>query len=126
MPRGDTMWSTKKIDERDRAREQATGVRVPVVVADGGEREQRDGHERQRVHDPVRQEEVLEVDHREHDERDGDHDVRRQHPRVVVLDGNRTAEHAAQDRDPQPPTARRRMLVGTGRATDRLRATGRA
>ena len=71
MPRGDTMCSTKKIDERDRAGEQPTDVGVPVrrrrAAASANSAIDR---EPERVHDLVREQEVLEVDDREHDERD--------------------------------------------------------
>ena len=113
MLRGETRCSTKKIANATTPARSPRAIGVEVVVADGGDREQHDRHERQRVDDPVRQDEVLEVDDREHDERE-----RRARGyggsahESSNCRGDRAEQHAAHDRDAQPAAGRRGLLVG--------------
>ena len=58
MLRGDTMCSTTKTDERDRAGEQRRGrTRPSSSSASAPSAEQHERRDRERVHDPVRQQE---------------------------------------------------------------------
>jgi hypothetical protein len=104
----------EEADEGHRGGDERTRVRVPVVVARRPEREQDEQGQRQRVHDPVRQQEVLEVDHREHDEPEREHEVRGERPRVVEARADRTAEGTADDGHHRAPRRDQDRDVGVG------------
>ena len=74
-------------------------IRVEVVVADRGDREQHDHRERQRVHDAIRKDVVLEIDDGEGDERGREDEIRGKCPRVFEPCGERAEQRTTSDGD---------------------------
>ncbi len=107
------MCNRAKTTNDDQPAEQGPPVPTRLAFGQGPEAQQHHRRPREREHDPVREQEQAQVDHRQRHERADQHEVRRQHPVGAEAGGGGPEQGGGEDGD-EPARAGAQAGAGLG------------